>query len=481
MAFAVPFKRLSLGACLLALMPAAGSSAGATELTNPVLAGGTTTFTAANSRAPFSQPAANLSLERRMDFLLGEAIFEKIWVPSPSSTTASDGLGPLHNARSCSQCHINDGRGHPLNGKKDRLASLLRLSVPANTPARQAEATVNGLAGDPVYGTQLQPFAVAGLAPEGRLKLEYDYTRVELADGTQVELRKPVVRVIEPGYGDFDPALRHSFRIAPPMIGLGLLEQIPDARLETLADPDDSDGDGISGRINRVYDRSREALGIGRFGWKAGQPSLAQQNASALNNDIGIGNPIYPAASGNCTTQQVGCVDHLHGNTAQQGGLEASPEMMRVLEFYTALIAVPAARDQALPEVERGRQLFTEIGCARCHTPSHRTSDNTALPELARQRIFPYTDLLLHDMGPGLADEHSEFSASGPEWRTAPLWGLGLTERVGGASYYLHDGRARSLLEAILWHGGEATAARNRVIQLAKTDRENLIRFLESL
>ncbi|WP_432697110.1 di-heme oxidoredictase family protein [Marinobacterium sp. YM272] len=480
MAFAAVFKRHTLRACLLAFLPAAAFSVYAAD-GNPTLSGGDTTFTGANSRAPFSQPADNLSLKRRMDFVLGEAIFEKIWVPSPSSTTASDGLGPLHNARSCSQCHINDGRGHPLNGNNDRLASLLRLSVPADTPERQREAQINGLAGDPVYGSQLQPFAVAGLAPEGRVSLDYEYTSVELADGTVIELRKPVVRVIQPGYGDFDPALRSSFRIAPPMIGLGLLEQIPDTRLEALADPEDLDGDGISGRINRVYDRSRDRLNIGRFGWKAGQPTLAQQNASALNNDIGIGNPIYPAASGNCTQQQSLCLALPDGNTAQQGGLEASAEMMRVLNYYTALLAVPAAREQADPQVQLGRQVFMKAGCGGCHTPSHVTSRNTAFPELDSQTIFPYTDLLLHDMGPGLADEHDEFSASGPEWRTAPLWGLGLTERVAGTPYYLHDGRARTLLEAILWHGGEAKPARDHLVQLDKTDRDALIRFLESL
>lgn len=485
MAFAAVLKRHTLKTCLLALLPAAGFSVYASEAGSPMLAGGETTFTGTDSRSPFSHPAANLTLERRMDFVLGEAVFEKIWVPSPSSTTASDGLGPLHNARSCSQCHINDGRGHPLNGENDRLASLLRLSVPANTPERSHEAEKNGLAGDPVYGSQLQPFAVAGLPPEGQVDLSYETHLVTLADGTQIELRKPAVRVLNPGYGEFDAEVRHSFRIAPPMIGLGLLEQIPTVRLESLADPEDSNGDGISGRINQVYDRSSQAMRIGRFGWKAGQPTLAQQNASALNSDIGIGNPIYTSASGNCTERQPACINQLHGNTEQQGGFEASEEMVRVLRFYTAMLAVPAARNQSEPEVIKGRQLFADIGCAGCHTPSHRTSNsstgNTEFPELAGQTIFPYTDLLLHDMGPGLADEHSEFSASGPEWRTPPLWGLGLTQAVGGATYFLHDGRARTLSEAILWHGGEAERAKSLFSQLDNTDRNRLIRFLESL
>ncbi|GGC10401.1 thiol oxidoreductase [Marinobacterium zhoushanense] len=464
---------LSLSASLIGAEP--------TRAQQPA-AGGATTVTGPPGRHPFSQPAANLDLDTRMSFVLGEAIFNKIWVPSPSSTTASDGLGPLHNARACGQCHVNDGRGNPITGAGiNKLSSLLRLSVPLDSVERQAAARTGGLAGDPVYGTQLQPFAIAGVPAEGRVEIDYTTHRVTLSEGESAELRSPVVRVIQPGYGDFDPALRTSFRIAPPMIGLGLLEQIPESDLEALADPDDADGDGISGRINRVYDLERGTLLPGRFGWKAGQPTLAQQNASALANDIGIGNPIHPAASGNCTERQQTCLAQPNGNTEQQGGLEASPEMMAVLAFYTAHLAVPAAREQSAPDVIRGRQLFYNSGCAGCHTPSQRTGASPQWPALAHQRFQPYTDLLLHDMGPGLADQHTEFDAAGNEWRTAPLWGVGLTQRVSNNGYFLHDGRARTLLEAILWHGGEAETARSKVINMSRKDRRALIRFLESL
>ncbi|MBV1789302.1 c-type cytochrome [Marinobacterium sp. D7] len=487
MAFAVAVKRRDIPACLLALTLGASQVGTAlAESTPAVAAGGDTTFRgplpSPAGRHPFSQPAANLDLQTRMSFVLGEAIFNKIWVPSPSSTTASDGLGPLHNARACSQCHVNDGRGNPITGiDENKLSSLLRLSVPLNNAERQAEARTAGLAGDPVYGTQLQPFAIAGVPAEGRVEIDYSYHRVALAGNESVELRTPVVRVIQTGYGDFDPALRTSFRIAPPMIGLGLLERIPEQDLEALADPDDANGDGISGRINRVYDRVSGTMRPGRFGWKAGQPTLAQQNASALTNDIGIGNPIHPAASGNCTARQTACLALPNGNTEQQGGLEASAEMMAMLTFYTAHLAVPAAREQSRPEVVRGRRLFHDNGCAACHTPTQRTADSPQWPALAHQRFQPYTDLLLHDMGPGLADRHSEFDAAGSEWRTAPLWGLGLTQSVSNNGYYLHDGRARTLLEAILWHGGEAEPARSKVINMSKKDRSALIRFLESL
>lgn len=472
-----PFQRLLLTCCLL---PCLTGPLQADDRLSPALAGGATTFTGKPDHKAFSHFASNLGLYERMDFLLGKAIFEKIWVPAPSSTTASDGLGPLHNARSCSQCHVNGGRGHPNVEQTTRTASLLRLSVPPATDADRAVAERTGFVPEPTYGTQLQVFATAGLPPEGRVRIDYDYQQVTLADGTQVELRKPRIQIEQAAYGDVAPDLRYSLRIAPAMIGLGLLERIPAHRLEALADPNDENGDGISGRLNRVYDRQTGGYNIGRFGWKAGQPTLAQQNADALNNDLGISSPLYPSAYGNCTERQPDCLQQPNGNTAQQDGLEASAEMMRVLEFYTDHLAVPAARTAQDTQAQQGRELFHQSGCAACHVPSHTTAvdKNQALSE---QKFFPYTDLLLHDMGAGLADAHREFSAEGREWRTAPLWGIGLTTRVNGNGYYLHDGRARTLLEAILWHGGEAQGARNRVINMSQNDRTALIRFLESL
>lgn len=447
----------------------------------PPLAGGSTTFTGKADQHAFSHFAANLGLHERMDFLLGKAIFEKIWVPAPSSTTASDGLGPLHNARSCRQCHVNGGRGHPRVDIPGATASLLRLSVPDHSDADKAVAKRIGFTPEPIYGTQLQIFASGGLKPEGRVQLDYDYHSLKLADGTSVELRQPRISITDLAQGDPDPELRTSLRIAPAMVGLGLLERIPQSRLQALADPLDENGDGISGRLNRVYDRRTGDYRIGRFGWKAGQPSLAQQNGDALSNDLGIGNPLFPSPWGNCTRNQPECLAQPNGNTTQQDGLEASTEMVRVLEFYTAYLAVPAARTQEDPQAVRGRALFQQIGCASCHVPAHITAADGDHPLLSEQQIFPYTDLLLHDMGEGLADGHREFAAQGREWRTAPLWGIGLTTRVNGNGYYLHDGRARTLLEAILWHDGEARAARDQVFNMSEHDRNALIRFLESL
>jgi CxxC motif-containing protein (DUF1111 family) len=443
-------------------------------------AGGATTVTQTNETA-FSRPAANLGLEERMDFLLGEAIFQKIWVPAPASTTASDGLGPLHNARSCSQCHVQGGRGHPDMDANHQVTALLRLSIAPQKGRDDLTLKHQGRVGDPHYGGQLQLFAVAGAQPEAKIRVRYSEHPVTLADGTELTLRKPHIQVTEPAYGDFDPDLRTSLRLAPPMIGLGLLERIPESRLEELADPDDLDRDGISGRINRVYDQTLQQVRPGRFGWKAGQPSLAQQNANALNSDLGIGNPIYPSAYGDCTARQTACLARLNGNTEQQDGLEASATMMRVLEYYTAHIAVPAARIQHDPIAQRGERVFRAAGCSACHTPTHKTRRDNDYPALSEQMFSPYTDLLLHDMGDGLADRHTEFEAMGREWRTPPLWGLGLTKRINGHYNFLHDGRARSLLEAILWHGGEGQASRDRVINMKQTDRTALLRFLESL
>ena len=434
-------------------------------------------FSAAERKA-FMQPAADLPFEQRMTFVLGRAIFEKIWVSSPSSTTASDGLGPLYNARSCLQCHINNGRGLPPDeqGSANRNGILIQLGIPGNGHTGR-----QGVTPDPVYGRQLQTFAVTGLPAEARLKLTYAYETVQLNGGDTVELRQPVYQLDNPGYGDFHPQLQLSPRLAPAMIGLGLLELIPEADILAREDPDDLNADGISGRANRVYHPDFKELQLGRFGWKAGQADLRLQNASALNTDIGIGNPDYPAASGDCTAAQPACLNAPHGNTPAQDNLEASAEMMAVLLFYTQHLEAPPRRNTDQPDVQAGEQLFHEIGCSQCHTPVHTTGHAADRPALSNRTIRPYTDLLLHDMGEGLADHRPEFAASGREWRTPPLWGLGRHIAVSGERALLHDGRARTLNEAILWHGGEAETARERFRQLTPQQRTYLISFLESL
>lgn len=459
--------------------PATDFSAAERFEDNP--AGAATVRVFANADA-FSQPSGNISFEGELEFKLGDGLFRKLWVSSPSSTLASDGLGPLYNARSCQSCHLKDGRGHPPEGPDDTAVSMfLRISIPGEEADAVAEiedyiATLP----DPNYGTQLQDFGVQGYPAEAALGITYTEEVVTLSDGTQVSLRHPTYTAENLGYGPLHPDAMLSPRIAPQMIGLGLLEAIPAADILANADPDDLDGDGISGRPNIVWSHEFNQVMLGRFGLKSGNPTIREQSASAFVGDIGISNPLFTAGSGECTDLQADCMAAIHGD-GDDRVFEIDQQGLDLVTFYSRNLAVPARRDVDGADVLRGKQVFYDSGCAACHTPNfvtHRLEDR---PEQSFQLIWPHTDLLLHDMGEGLADHRPEARATGTEWRTAPLWGIGLTQAVNGHSYFLHDGRARSLLEAVLWHGGEAQAARDRVVDLPTEDRDALIKYLESL
>ncbi len=461
--------------------PATGFEAAERYETNQ---GGAGTFHGSLNADAFSQPAANITLEQRLDFFVGNGFFRRFWVSSPSSTTSADGLGPLYNARGCQNCHVKDGRGHTptANWPEDNAVSMfLRLSVPPRTPEEEAllvQHRVNALP-DPTYGGQLQDFAVPGLQAEGRMAIAYEEIPVTLEDGAVVSLRAPTYTITDLAYGPTDPDLMISPRVAPQMIGLGLLEAIDPTDILARADEDDADGDGISGRANTVWDEAAGAPTLGRFGWKAGEPHLAQQNAHAFAGDVGIANPLAPWLWGDCMAGQSACIDAPHGGDGN--GMEAGADVMEKILFYTRNLAVPARRDVDDPLVLEGKRAFYESGCIACHTPKYVTMTLEDRPELSHQLIWPYTDLLLHDMGEGLADHRPEGMATGSEWRTPPLWGIGLTQTVSGHSQFLHDGRARSLTEAILWHGGEAQDARDRFAAMPREEREALITFLESL
>ncbi|MEM6441408.1 MAG: di-heme oxidoredictase family protein [Pseudomonadota bacterium] len=445
--------------------------------------GGAATVRAMTTRDAFSQPSANLGFEAELDFKVGNGLFKKLWVSSPSSTLASDGLGPLYNARSCQRCHVKDGRGHPPDGPMDSAVSMfLRISVPGG--AADAPEGIEGwipTRPDPVYGTQMQDFAVAGHPAEYRLSVTYEEFEVVLADGETVALRRPTYAAEDLGYGPLHPRAMLSPRVAPQMIGLGLLEAIPAEDVLALADPDDADGDGISGRPNIVPSAEFGVPMLGRFGLKAGSPTVKAQSADAFAGDIGISTPLHPDGWGECTAAQVGCRAARHGGDPGQDGFEVDTAGLDLVTFYSRNLAVPARRGVDDPQVLRGKAVFHASGCAACHRPKFVTARLTDRPEHSFQLIWPYTDLLLHDMGEGLADRRPEGRATGREWRTAPLWGIGLTEQVTGRANFLHDGRARTVLEAVLWHGGEAQAARDAVVALPKGDHEALIRFLESL
>ena len=443
---------------------------------------GTTQF-APNANS-FSHFLDNLSFEQEEQFKLGNALFRKIWVSSPSSAQASDGLGPLFNARGCQSCHIKDGRGHPPFAGEDESASMfLRLSVPpGETDERLAmDGVIAGEVGDPVYGTQLQDFAVPGLQAEGRMVIDYLEVPVTLGDGSVVSLRQPHYSVVDLGYGPLADDVMISPRVANPMIGLGLIEQIPAEDILKLADADDLDGDGISGRANWTIDPDSETLMLGRFGWKAGMPTIRSQSAAAFAGDLGISTPLDDLPHGDCTENQPECLALPTGEQVRLGATEAPEPVLDLVTFYAQTLGVPQRRDVGDAKVLAGKAAFYEAGCASCHVPKFVTSRDAENPAHRFQLIWPYSDLLLHDMGEGLADHRPEGQASGTEWRTPPLWGIGLTETVSGHSFFLHDGRARNLTEAILWHGGEAQAARDAFAGMSQATRDNLLAFLGSL
>ncbi len=459
--------------------PTTDFSAAETYELNP--GGAATSFKPLNASV-FSHPSANMSFERQLDFRVGDGIFRKLWVSSPSSTKSSDGLGPFFNARSCQSCHLKDGRGHPPQGGEEAVSLFLRLSIPPQSDADH-EALASGrrtVIAEPVYGEQLQNFSVQGLLAEGRMKIAYREEPVRLADGEVVMLRRPSYTVTDLNYGPLHPDVMISPRLTPPMIGLGLLEAVPDEDILAAADADDADGDGISGRPNRVWSDANQRMMLGRFGWKANRPTIADQTGHAFASDIGISTALAAPGYGDCTVAQAECRAAPQGGDEVEG-TEAPAQMFALTVFYTRNLAVPGRRDVDDPQVLAGKQQFYQAGCTGCHRPKLVTARDTAEPEQAFQLIWPYTDLLLHDMGEGLADGRPDGQATGREWRTPPLWGLGLTGTVTEFPTYLHDGRARSVLEAILWHGGEAEAAKRKVMAMSKAERDALLAFLASL
>ena len=475
----MPSLPLRLSALFLALGLSACDDAPRFTQAEPgeARSGGAATVRKTDQNA-FSLPSANLPPSRRVDFSVGNSFFRNPWVIAPSTTTARDGLGPLFNTNACQNCHIKDGRGHPPTPDAANAVSMLvRLSIP-DAPQYASVIEQLGVVPEPVYGGQFQDMSVPGVAPEGKVRVDYTPVPVRFKDGTEVELRKPTLQMTQLNYGPMHPDTRFSARIAPPMIGLGLLEAIPEEALLANAAAQAREKNGINGRPNQVWDDAQQKTVVGRFGWKAGQPNLNQQNVHAFSGDMGLTTSLRPIDD--CTDAQTACKQAPNGN-GLDGEPEVSDNILRLVLFYSRNLAVPARRDVSTPEVLAGKNLFYQAGCQSCHTPKYTTAANAAEPELANQVIRPYSDLLLHDMGEGLADNRSEFRASGRDWRTPPLWGIGLTQAVSGHTQFLHDGRARNLLEAVLWHGGEAKAAQQQVLSFNAEQRAALLAFLNSL
>jgi CxxC motif-containing protein (DUF1111 family) len=422
--------------------------------------GGNTTRVVTSDKA-YTFLAENAPPERQRAFFFGNRLFNTNWAEYPASVKAFDGLGPTFNRNSCSGCHVRDGRGRPPEKVGDPMESMLvRLSmVVSNAP-------------HPNYGDQLNDQAILGVKPEGRAIIDETDLTGAYGDGAPYTLHAPHVRFADLTLGPLT-GIQTSARVAPAVIGLGLLEAVPDATLLALADPDDADGDSISGRVNNLTDRAGHPA-IGRFGWKANVPTLAEQAAGAANGDIGITTRLFP--SQNCSQTQTDCLA-----AAAQSDPEMSDSFFDRLVTYMRTLAVPRARPTDDATFQAGLNTFTALGCASCHMPTLKTGGDAPLPEIANQTFHPFTDLLLHDMGEGLADHRPDRAATGTEWRTPPLWGLGLVERVNGHDRLLHDGRARGFAEAILWHGGEAEKAKEAFRTAPSAERDALIDFLKSL
>lgn len=491
---ALAMGTLALAAAGFALHGRANAEGDADPLGEKVGGSGTVYATGRNA---FSFPLADLSDAERTRFVIGNSFFKRNWVEAPASTTARDGLGPHFIARSCGGCHSMDGRGEPppwastLGPEPENTVALLfRLSVPGIADPKQ------GVVPEPIYGDQFNNAAIQGVKPEGRVEIRSQPIHGRFADGTRYALQQPIYTLTGLNYGPMAADVMISPRIAPQVIGMGLLEAIPESEILANARDQAAAGGPIQGKPNRVWDAVAQKEVIGRFGWKANTGSVAHQSGGAFQGDMGITSPAFWREA--CTAAQKDCLAAPHGGGKRSGakGLIASsqataehPEIdedtFAQVVFYTATLAPPARRQPKDPQVLRGQALFAQAQCATCHRPSYTTGKSMfprlSTPKISGQRIWPYTDLLLHDMGPDLADGRPDFLASGSQWKTPPLWGIGLIKDVNGHQRLLHDGRANGVLEAVLWHGGEAQTAKDQVLTFSAADRAALVKFVESL
>lgn len=419
-----------------------------------------------SSREAYTQPVSALTDAERLKFFKGRSLVRQSWVIPPSENREIAGLGPLYNQISCIACHPGNGRGFaPETPQEPMRAMLVRLSIPGADPH-------GGPNPHPAYGGQLNENGVPGVPGEGRVEIRYSAQAVRLEDGKQVMLRKPSLTFVDLAHGNFPPDLLTSPRIAPPIFGLGLLQAVPESTIIALSAA--AKPKGIKGRVNRVWDEEQQKTALGRFGWKSNMPNLRQQIAGAFVGDMGITSPLLPEE--NCTAAQTAC-----RLSPSAGKPELNAKQLEAAEFYHLSLAAPRQRNAEDAGVKRGAGLFRQAQCAACHVPELHTGEFAPFPVLSHQTIHPYTDLLLHDMGEKLADHRPDYLATGREWRTPPLWGIGLAQKIEPRAGFLHDGRARTLLEAILWHDGEGSNAARQVRAMSVQDRQALLGFLESL
>ncbi|MEO8766707.1 MAG: di-heme oxidoredictase family protein [Ginsengibacter sp.] len=427
---------------------------------DPRLSGGAATVFDETSRA-FTHNINGLDSRDLHVHGLGDSRFEGSFVTPPA--LINPGLGPVFNNVSCISCHHNDGKGTPTFGSVNS-SMLMRLSL------KDIEDAHGGPVAVPGFGLQLQDVSTFGIPAEAKVSIAYTESAYTFADGETVHLRMPAY-TIQNAYASLPADYLFSPRMAPSVFGIGLLANIPESTILSFADENDKDHDGISGKPNYVWNPHTGTMQLGRFGLKANTSEIKVQVASAYQQDMGVTNSIFPNESS-------------YGQI-QSDGLDDDPELpdsiLNAVAFYVRTLAVPARRNVADAGVKQGEKIFTQINCTGCHKPTIYTGVDVTAPTLSNQRIHPYTDLLLHDMGDGLADNRPDFAATGSEWRTPPLWGVGLLQRTNGIPYYLHDGRARTFEEAILWHGGEAAQAKQKFTELSTADRKSLMQFLKSL
>ncbi|HEX9513778.1 MAG TPA: di-heme oxidoredictase family protein [Puia sp.] len=426
------------------------------------LSGGSFTTLDASTQA-FKQSIDGLSDRQQRVHTIGDGTFDQVFVAAPAPHFG--GLGPIFNNLSCVNCHRNDGGGFPGTGSSNS-GLLMRISIPGTDEH-------GGPLGAPGFGVQLQDQALLGTSPEASVLISYTDLPVTYPDGTTVTLRKPAYSLQNP-YIPLPAGYMLSPRLAPRLVGEGLLENIPESTILSFVDAGDQNGDGITGKANYAYDNYTKKTGIGRFGLKANTPTLLMQVATAYQQDMGVTSYAQPVES---------AFGQLQMNAI--GKEDTEPELvdslLNYVTFYVQTLAVPARRNVLDSVNKRGALLFNQVNCSGCHRPTVQTGVNAAI-NLSSQRIHPYTDLLLHDMGDGLADNRPDYLATGNEWKTTALWGLGLLGKTnGGSAYFLHDGRGRTIEEAILWHGGEAAKSKARFMQLSKADRNALLQFLGSL
>ncbi|MEM9548699.1 MAG: di-heme oxidoredictase family protein [Bacteroidota bacterium] len=439
------------------------------EIDPELLAGGVNFTTFVGGENAFGVQGEELTRDESRLFVAGNSLFRSNWISAPASVMSLDGLGPVFNAISCGSCHFKDGRAAPPDEfSVDKSGLLFRISVDGFTETGEPRP-------HPVYGAQIQDRSLPAASYEAKVRIDYEFIAGTLDDGTPYELRKPIYTIEDWQYGDVTNPFDLSPRIASQLVGLGLLENIDEDDILALEDVNDSDNDGISGKANYVHDAENGGTTLGRFGWKSNQPSLRQQNAGAFNGDMGLTSDIFPKDDWTETQESQ------HPEIANGGEPEVSEEQIFRISLYVQSLAVPATRNIDDPQYSSGKQLFLDINCSGCHNPSFQTGIGSSISSLNSQKIAPYTDLLLHDMGPDLADNRPDFEATGTEWRTAPLWGIGLIPAVNDHTRYLHDGRARNLEEAILWHGGEAEESKNKYKSLSLQEREDLLFFIKSI